>query len=92
MSTTLLNQFKEFVKNKPHDEQYDSNSVFECAVAQFAKTVDPSFVHASYSYWVGDKVVRIISEDNPKRAEFFNIVDKQYTFGELARQLENFHE
>ncbi len=90
-----LKAFTEFVGAKPADEMYGIFAGNNCAIAQYAKTIDPKFFGAGMAYWLS-------TTDSKKFTTTF--IDKRYsrqieiaigavaevdfrTFGELHKKL-----
>jgi hypothetical protein len=88
MTKTLLEQFADFAASKPADEEYDPWSSGTCAVAQFARTVDPSFYAAGLSHWqsVGGKLT-YLTEDGWMSPDLGEKVIFSRSWGRLAAEL-----
>ena len=95
--SNMYEQFKEFAASKPADEAYNVFDHYNCAIAQFAKTVDADFESAGITHWISNdpnslreyKCVPILDtyEDDERYSQLYKAVATSLTFGELASNL-----
>lgn len=84
--STLFEQFVAFARSKPADEEFNMLDTQNCAVAQFAKSIDPRFVAAGFTWWVsnnaGMKARTVWNDTNV--AKMLRVFDEwPRTWGEL---------
>ena len=89
---TLFEQFKAFAKAKPRDEEYNHEDNQNCAIAQFAKSVDPLFTVAGYNrYWQlvdGANQNEIIIYEGRGESAYVGAIMCSKTWGVLSDKLE----
>lgn len=86
---THLEGFVKFVKDQPPDKTYNSLDPETCALAQYAKSVDPEFVAAMFTYWQsGNDVIRLLPKEHRYDYRITNVIMHSRTFGELAGLLD----
>lgn len=102
--TDLLTQFKEFVASKPADEEYNSLSTKDCALAQFGKHLyGDRFACAAFDFFIINKT---LDQSGPTETidlfegmqnyeyqhEFQNTLSHSTTFGEIVQKLAHLDE
>ena len=91
---TLFEQLKAFAKAKPRDEEYDHEDNQNCAVAQFAKSIDPLFTCSGYNYYMrlidGANEDQVIITTGPTKTNlnYFDALMRSKTWGVLSDKLE----
>lgn len=81
-----VREFIKFAKSKPRDEEYDPWDGRNCAVGQFAQTLDPEFKGAGFGMWSSGEDYRMTMIEGMTSDQNLAI-RRARTFGELADAL-----